>query len=557
MRLDVVQSTKLDTNNVPGSSPEAETSFPWAGETIWAFVALAVLLRLSRYLMNYPLWADEAFVAVNFLTRGYRDLLRPLDYGQICPLLFLWAERTAVAAFNFSEWSLRLYPLLCGIGSLFVFRHIAARLNHGIATLLAVAIFAVSFHPIRHAAEVKPYASDLLAALLLTAAAVEWLRAPRRAFWLWALVALVPVSLAMSHPAVFVAGGVSIALFVPVRRSKRAAIIVPYILLNAFLVGTFVGLLVLFVAPQGAAALPGLRDYWASSFPPLTSVTAFCSWLVRIHTGSMFAYPGGGQGGASAVTFLLFLVGAVSFWRTRRRTYLTLCLAPFALTFVAAVLKRYPYGGEARIMQFVAPSICLLAAQGVAVLWRRISNPRVRVRLAAISLVVLAGMGITRTLTDFAHPYRAVYDHRARQLARRFWREQSSGAEVLCLRAAMGIQEQGAPNFRSAQYLCNQKMYSPHHELADRPDWSAIAAEHPLRCVLYHDTRRDNPRVIAWLDSMAPRYDLRETRTIVADMGSKKGRPNVERIIVFEFIPRRAQPTPAIASGKATHTDRR
>ncbi len=51
---------------------------------VLAFVALGVLLRVGHYLANYPLWGDEAFLALSFLRRGYLDLLLPLEYGQIC-----------------------------------------------------------------------------------------------------------------------------------------------------------------------------------------------------------------------------------------------------------------------------------------------------------------------------------------------------------------------------------------------------------------------------------------------------------------------------------------
>src|SRR4051794_27846047 len=89
----------------------------------WSFVALGVSLRMARYLLDYPLWWDEAFVAVNFLRRGYLDLLRPLDYGQVCPVLFLWAELSAVKLFGFSEWSLRCVPLVCAVSGVFLFRY--------------------------------------------------------------------------------------------------------------------------------------------------------------------------------------------------------------------------------------------------------------------------------------------------------------------------------------------------------------------------------------------------------------------------------------------------
>ena len=92
--------------------------------------------------------------------------------------------------------------------------------------MLAVAVLATSFYPIRHGAEIKPYASDLLAALILLALAVEWLRSPRSSRWWWALTAFVPVLLALSYPAVFVAGGIGLASGAPgaeVRPPSRSA----------------------------------------------------------------------------------------------------------------------------------------------------------------------------------------------------------------------------------------------------------------------------------------------------------------------------------------------
>ena len=188
---------------------------------VLAFVALGVLLRVGHYLTNYPVWGDEACLALSFLRRGYLDLLSPLEYGQICPILFLWAELTAVKLFGFSEMSLRLCPLLCGVGSVFLFRHVAGRVLEGPALLMAVAIFAVSIHPIRHSAEAKPYATDLLVALGLLALAIEWFRSPERTDWLWMLVGFTPIALAASYPAVLVAGGIGLALAPSVWRTRR------------------------------------------------------------------------------------------------------------------------------------------------------------------------------------------------------------------------------------------------------------------------------------------------------------------------------------------------
>src|SRR4051812_37786872 len=74
---------------------------------IAAFLLLGCALRIIRYAQNLPLWSDECFLAVNFIKRGYLDLLRPLDNGQIAPFLYLWVERLVLDLAGFSEWSLR------------------------------------------------------------------------------------------------------------------------------------------------------------------------------------------------------------------------------------------------------------------------------------------------------------------------------------------------------------------------------------------------------------------------------------------------------------------
>src|SRR6516164_351060 len=92
--------------------------------------------------------------------------------------------------------------------------------------------------------------------------------------------------------------------------------------------------------------------------------------VVAVHTGNMFAYPVGRRHGGCTIIFLLCVAGAAEFFRQRRFVVLTLLLAPFAFTLVAAALRRYRYGGSARIAQHLAPAICLLAASGIAAVLR-------------------------------------------------------------------------------------------------------------------------------------------------------------------------------------------
>ncbi|MGA2259218.1 MAG: hypothetical protein ABSG53_31480, partial [Thermoguttaceae bacterium] len=119
---------------------------------IMVFLAVGVAVRLIRYLLRFPLWGDEAMLAMNFVERDCAGLMQPLDFHQVAPLLFLWTELTAVKVFGFHEWSLRLFPLLSGIASLFLFHRLARLLLRGPALVLSVGIFAVTYSGIRYAA---------------------------------------------------------------------------------------------------------------------------------------------------------------------------------------------------------------------------------------------------------------------------------------------------------------------------------------------------------------------------------------------------------------------
>ena len=173
---------------------------------VWFFLALGIASRVLRYVLNFPLWEDECFLSANFLDGSYVGLMGGLKYEQVCPLGFLWIQLTVVKLLGFHEYTLRLFSLVCGVGGLFVFRHLAGRLLKGTPLVAAMAVFAVAYPGIRYACEAKPYGGDLFFSLLLTALMVEWWRRPEQQRWLSALAALLPVAVTISYPAVFVGG---------------------------------------------------------------------------------------------------------------------------------------------------------------------------------------------------------------------------------------------------------------------------------------------------------------------------------------------------------------
>src|SRR5262245_7096333 len=171
-------------------------------------------------------------LASNLLTRDYAELAGGLDHWQVAPLGYLWAQKAVISACGFNEYSLRAVALVGGVGGLVLFRVAAGHVLRGLPLVLSVAFLSVAYYPIRHAAEVKPYAIDLLAAVLLVEPLLAWLRNPQRTAPLWRLVPAAIGAAWFSFPAVLVGGGVSLALAYEARRRKASAALAPWLTFN-------------------------------------------------------------------------------------------------------------------------------------------------------------------------------------------------------------------------------------------------------------------------------------------------------------------------------------
>jgi hypothetical protein len=388
---------------------------------------------------------------------------------------------------------------------------------------------------IEHATSVKPYASDLLVALLILSLAVDWSLDRDRSGPLWRLAIVATVALGLSHPAIFVVEGVALALLVPawrtglgmVRLGALAALVAPAL--------SFVGLFVLVTGPQcSGGGLDGMRDYWADSFPPIGEPFRLLRWLILTHTGQMFAYPEGGRGGESSGTALLCVVALASLWRRRQRTVLALIVAPFGLTLIAAALRRYPYGGEARISQHLAPMICLMAGLGAAVILKRLPRPRDGSRGLALAMIGLFVLGVASVSRDWAKPYRTIDEQLARDFSRWFWNDQAREAELTCSRAEFGVREPKALHFTTATYVCYREISRPSPPV-DGPRLRNVTADHPLRCVVFDEFPLANPSFVAFRDTIVARFPLRSVERFVVGTHAQ---PRRMVFTVFEFAPR-------------------
>lgn len=521
----------------PGEPLDERQARVW----LWTILALGILVRLLRYGLRMPLWYDEACLSANFLQRGYGDFAQPLDGGQACPILFLWVQLTFVRLFGFSEYALRLFPLLAGVGSLLLFRRLAGRFVRGAGLVLVVGMLAASLPAIRYSAEGKPYGTDLFISLALLTMTVEWMTRPERTGWLWALAALAPVAACLSFPAAFVGGGASLAIARTLWRGGHRGW-TAWAAFNLLLVAGF--LVVMTFARKNVDLLTNqnMQDYWKESFPPFDSIKALALWLLKAHSGDVLAHPFGGKNGASSLTLLLFVVGLVVLAR-RRPAVAVLLVTPFALTLLAAAMHRYPYGGHVRLAMHLAPMVCLAAGLGLAAIVGSyaVRRPgRVPTVLVAGSLVLLI---VAEAARQMVRPGRAGSDQQSRAFAIWFWTAKSYDGVLVCAKTDLRLPFTSpiAREGEEAMYLCNQRIYSPRHAHGDPPPMDAVSAERPLRVAWFRVLRlkEDEAAVEDWLRSMSQSYRLSTRARYPLPVYQKHGLEEETCVEVFEFLPTR------------------
>lgn len=382
-------------------------------------LALAGLLwRSVRFALGFPPWGDEAFVAVNFFLRDLRGLLRPLEYWQIAPFGFMAAELGVSKLVGCSPWALRLLPFLAGVGSLALFWWFAGRQLDRWSALFALAIFAASYYPVRHSAEIKPYATDLFVALAVTCLAWSvWSRPESSARWL-ALSFAAAMGVWLSYPCVFTAGCVGVLLGWQALRSRSIRLCAWSVAYSLALTASFGAMLLLYAQPHAQAA-PMYNDMitWKDAFPPLAQPWKLPWWLIQVHTGYMLAYPLGGNHFGSLLTFLCVVRGAIVIGR-RQPALVWLLLGPLVFNFVAAALHRYPYGTSPRVALYMAPAFCLLAGAGMASALRANVPRRWAARACLASASFIGLIAVVWTAIDLVEPFNAIEDCKQEQAIR-------------------------------------------------------------------------------------------------------------------------------------------
>jgi hypothetical protein len=352
----------------------------WERAAIILLFLAGILLRLRQYLTGRSLWVDEAMLALNIVNRNFGGLFKPLDYDQGTPLGFLLTEKMFNLFLGRSEYALRLFPLLLGILSIWLFYLLLKRVTAGAGLIAALALFVFNPRLIYYSSEVKQYIVDVAVTLVLLLVAAPLLESQ---FQKWDLIRLAGagfIALWFSHPAVFVLAGIGLTLAV-LSLERRDFANLWYVLgLGMFWLAA-IGLLYLLIL-NDLRQNAYMREYWQGAFlpmPPWSDPGWFKGSLTE-NIGVQFGMPY-----AVYFIFALMLAGWFVLWQTRRNYAITLGMI-LLVTLLASALKLYPV--MERMILFLIPIGLILLGKSVEWIEQRLRYPRWLGGTIALALTV-------------------------------------------------------------------------------------------------------------------------------------------------------------------------
>jgi len=379
---------------------------------IYLLIVLGIILRVVQCLYNRSLWLDESFIGLNVMNRSFLELLKPLDFGQAAPLGFILIEKIVSFIFGNSEYALRLFPLVSGIISIFLFYGIIKRWLDEKAVPIALILFVISERLIYFSSEVKQYSSDVMVSLLLLFIFTKYLEKEKVKFLDFVIPGLIgSLAVWFSFSSFFILAGFGITIFLMYIKKREYYKFRP--LFFIFFLWGISSMLNFLVSLNGISINPDLVEYFQYDFMPLQiksfqdifwflkafykffsftlglpalrsiigwhsftngigiSEFSMCSLYTRVTLAviALLVFNAG----------LIFFVGTYSFFLKSKEKFFIL-ISPFFVSLFVSGLRLYPFVGRTNI--FLVPIAFIFIAEGVFFLKKTIKSK-------IISLVII------------------------------------------------------------------------------------------------------------------------------------------------------------------------
>jgi hypothetical protein len=356
-------------------------------KTLIAVIILGgIALAIYQFIYNRSLWNDEATVSLNIIHRSSLGLLKPLDYSQVAPILFLQLEHFNYFVISSSEYGLRLFPLLSFIASIFfLYATLAYIFKSYYTRIFAISLYVFNTTLLYYASEVKQYMTDVLVITLIYYLLIKNYKKQHTQLILLAVIGSVSIFLTNVAPVILLSAGVYLA-FVNYGNKLIYGKLVSLALTWAI---TFCFYFIVFIANHPTKNY--MLHYWANAnaFMPLNPFK-YDFYVFLITKCQMIFYFLFGYGVVIKIVIpILILLGYYTLYKKKLYPIIILLTLPGFVHLLLSGLKQYPF--ESRLILYLYPVFIISASFGFDYLIKLISafsNPSILVRWRYIIITI-------------------------------------------------------------------------------------------------------------------------------------------------------------------------
>ncbi|MGD1895166.1 MAG: glycosyltransferase family 39 protein [Cyclobacteriaceae bacterium] len=327
------------------------------------FILIGVSLSLLNFLNFRSLWLDEVRIGLNIVEKSVNELLQPLDYNQVAPIGFLLIEKIFASLLGNADWTMRIFPLLAFLISIFLLHSITYKiLKNNLFALFASAFFATSILMLSYSSEVKQYMTDVAFTLTILLTTITYNENGfKNKWWIYALIGMLSIWFSnISVLLLFTAGFYSLYRTHYSIEKKYKHLV--YIL--GLWVFSFVIYYSLFIHDHPTKDF--MTIYWqkASAFLPqdILSVEFYKSLSAKIKI--YFGLLGSNKYGLLLVP--IFFLG-LFFLGKEKKAFLYLLVFPVVLHLILAYIHLYPF--STRLILYLYPSLLIIITSGLCFIY--------------------------------------------------------------------------------------------------------------------------------------------------------------------------------------------
>jgi hypothetical protein len=347
-------------------------------EIVIALILTAgVLNAFVQFIYNRSLWIDEAMLALNIIDRTYFELLKPLDYAQVAPILFLLIEKFFSTLLPNTEYGLRIFPFLCFLSAIYFFYKIIKRqFRNTYAIIIALSLFVFNAVFVYYSSEVKQYMADVAVLLAFFYLILKDYQQEKNRYYALGITGVISIFLSNVAPIILFTGGVYM-LYNHFFSSKQYKII-PLFAVFATWLAAFSVDYYFFIHDHPTREY--MIWYWSDrkAFLPYGSISDAFTFLNRerfliFNSLSSKLYDHTLPSKILEFTLLFsFLTGVINLIRKRRTEILILTCTPLLLHLLLSAFQLYPF--ESRLLLYTYPGIIILCSSGFKLIIKKIAS---------------------------------------------------------------------------------------------------------------------------------------------------------------------------------------